>query len=181
MPMTRQKKRRLEAIGDLITEYPSIGSQAERVDRLREIGITATQSSISRDLQELGIKRVKGRYVLKPWREVGAGDFEGVLGFIQPVRPSGPYLTVITTSPNAAQMVADAMESENWPEVSGILAGSGTLFVATARQEDQNSLLDRFRAFLKRSGPPGVDHAGRPPDPEEPDEEEEEEKEEAAP
>jgi hypothetical protein len=74
---------------------------------------------------------------------------------------------VITTSPNAAQMVADAMESENWPEVSGILAGSGTLFVATARQEDQGRLLDRFRLFLKRSGPPGVDHADRPAEPEE--------------
>jgi transcriptional regulator of arginine metabolism len=134
---------------------------------LREIGIAATQSSISRDLQELGIKRVKGRYVLKPWREVGAGDFEGILGFIQHVRPSGPYLTVIATSPNAAQMVADAMESENWPEVSGTLAGSDTIFVATATREDLSRLLDRFRVFLKRSGPPGVDHADRPPEREE--------------
>ncbi|MEO6194627.1 MAG: hypothetical protein ABIS20_16570 [Thermoanaerobaculia bacterium] len=51
MPITKAKKRRLEAIGGLITEHPSIGSQAELVDLLREIGIKATQSSISRDLQ----------------------------------------------------------------------------------------------------------------------------------
>jgi transcriptional regulator of arginine metabolism len=159
MPMTKQKKRRLEAIGDLITEFPAIGSQAELVDRLREIGISSTQSSISRDLQELGIRRVKGRYVLKPWREVGAGDFEGVLGFIQGVQPAGPYLTVITTSPNAARMVADAIDNETWPEISGVLAGDTTLFVATASEESQDALLDRFRVYLKRSGPPGVDHA----------------------
>jgi arginine repressor len=60
MPMTRAKKRRLEAIGNLITEHPLVGSQAELVDLLREIWINSTQSSISRDLQELGIRRVKG-------------------------------------------------------------------------------------------------------------------------
>lgn len=159
MPMTKQKKRRLEAIGDLITEYPSIGSQAELVDLLGQIGIKATQSSISRDLQELGIRRVKGRYVLKPWKEVGAGDFEGVLGFIQGVQRSGPYLTVITTSPNAARMVADAIDNEEWPEVAGVMPGDSIIFVATPSQEDQDALVERFRVHLKRSGPPGVDHA----------------------
>lgn len=159
MPMTKHKKRRLEAIGDLITEYPSVGSQAELVELLAGIGIKATQSSISRDLQELGIKRVKGRYVLKPWREVGAGDFEGVLGLIQGVAASGPYLTVITTSPNAAKMVADAIENEAWPEVAGVLAGDTTIFLATASQEAQSALFELFRIHLKRSGPPGVDHA----------------------
>ncbi len=159
MPMTKQKKRRLEAIGDLITEYPSIGSQAELVDLLGGLGIKATQSSISRDLQELGIRRVKGRYVLKPWKEVGAGDFEGILGFVQGVQGSGPYLTVITTSPNAARMVADAIDNEEWPEVAGVLPGDSIIFVATASQENQDALIERFRAHLKRSGPPGVDHA----------------------
>ena len=159
MPMTKQKKRRLEAIGDLITEYPSIGSQAELVELLGQIGIKATQSSISRDLQELGIRRVKGRYVLKPWKEVGAGNFEGVLGFVQGVHGSGPYLTVITTSPNAARMVADAIDNEEWPEVSGVLPGDSIIFVATASQEAQDTLYERFRVHLKRSGPRGVDHA----------------------
>jgi arginine repressor len=60
MPIRKAKKRRLEAIGNLITEHPSIGSQAELVDLLAEIGIKSTQSSISQGLQELGIRRVKG-------------------------------------------------------------------------------------------------------------------------
>jgi transcriptional regulator of arginine metabolism len=159
MPMTRQKKRRLEAIGELITEHPSIGSQAELVELLGAMGIRATQSSISRDLQELGIRRVKGRYVLKPWREAGAGDFEGILGFIQGVHPAGPFMTVIVTRPDAARMVANAIENESWPEVAGILPGDHAIFLATASQEAQSILYDRFRVHLKRSGPPGVDHA----------------------
>jgi transcriptional regulator of arginine metabolism len=155
MPMTKAKKRRLEAIGDLITEHPSIGSQAELVDLLAELGIKSTQSSISRDLQDLGIKRVKGRYVLKPWREVGAGDFEGILGFIQHVKDNGPNLTVIITSPNAARMVANAIDNAGWPEVNGTVAGDDTIFLATQTEEHRDALFDRFRQYLKRSGPPG--------------------------
>jgi transcriptional regulator of arginine metabolism len=157
MPMTKEKKRRLEAIGDLIAEQP-IGSQAELVDLLRRIGIKTTQSSISRDLQELGIRRVNGRYVLKPWREVGAGDFEGLLGLIQGVSSAGPYMAIINTSPNAGKMVAEAIDNESWPEVAATLPGDSKIFLALRSQEDQNALFDRFRVYLKRSGPPGVDH-----------------------
>ena len=157
MPMTREKKRRLEAIGDLITAQP-IGSQADLVDLLGKLGIRTTQSSVSRDLQELGIRRVNGRYVLKPWREVGAGDFEGVLGLIQGVSAAGPYMAIITTSPNAGKMVAEAIDNEAWPEVAGTLPGDSKIFLATRSPENQRALFDRFRVYLKRSGPPGVDH-----------------------
>ena len=141
MPMTKQKKRRLEAIGDLITEYPSIGSQAELVDLLAGLGIKATQSSISRDLQELGIRRVKGRYVLKPWRRVGSGDLAGVAGFVLNTILAGPNLIIMQTRPSAAKMVADAIENENWPQVAGIIAGDDTLFIATPSEEAQMVLL----------------------------------------
>ncbi len=164
MPMTKEKKRRLEAIGDLITEHPAIGSQAELVDLLAEIGIKTTQSSVSRDLQELGIRRVNGRYVLKPWREVGAGDFDGILGFIQGVRSAGPYTTIIATSPHAGRMVAEAIDNENWPEVAGTLPGDSKIFVATPSREAQAALFNRFRVHLKRSGPPGVDHVEELPE-----------------
>src|SRR4051812_17107473 len=119
--MTKEKKLRLEAIGDFIAEKRSISTQQELVDLLATVGIKATQSSISRDLQELGVKRVRGRYVLKPWRQVGAGDFEGILGFVQGLKKTGPHLSVMLTSPNAAKMVAEAITAADWPEVAGIL------------------------------------------------------------
>ena len=148
--MTREKKRRLEVIGDLIAEKRSITSQAELVELLTAMGIKANQSSVSRDLQDLGVKRVKGRYVLKPWREVGAGDFEGILGFVQIVRTAGPHLLVMVTSPNAAKMVAEAITAAEWPEVAGVLAEDDTLFIATATEEGQAALLGRFKQHLKR-------------------------------
>jgi transcriptional regulator of arginine metabolism len=152
MPMTKEKKKRLEAIGDLIAEKRSITSQAELVELLAEMGMKATQSSISRDLQDLGVKRVKGRYVLKPWREIGAGDFEDILGFVQGFQVAGPNLSVMLTSPNAAKMVGEALVAANWPEVAGVIAGDDTLFIATADEEDQTALFNRLRKYLKRGG-----------------------------
>jgi transcriptional regulator of arginine metabolism len=148
--MTREKKLRLEAIGDLITAHPSIGTQEELVELLKKEGFETTQSSVSRDLQELGIKRVKGRYVLKPWHPVGAGDFQGILGFVQLVQRAGPNLTVVHTTPNAAKMVAEAVDNESWPEVLGTVAGEDTLFVATQNEEAQLALYKRLGQYLKR-------------------------------
>ena len=44
---------------------------------------------------------------------------------------AGPNLIILQTRPGAAKMVADAIESESWPEVAGVIAGDGTLFIAT--------------------------------------------------
>ncbi len=148
--MTREKKRRLEAIGELIAEKRSIGSQAELVELLAAMGIKANQSSVSRDLHDLGVKRVKGRYVLKPWREVSAGDFEGLLGFVQGVHKTGPHLSVMLTRPNAARMVAEALIAAGWPEVAGVLAGDDTIFIATVTEERQAELFNRLKQYLKR-------------------------------
>lgn len=150
MPMTKEKKKRLEAIGDLIAEKRSITSQQELVELLAEMGMKATQSSISRDLQDLGVKRVKGRYVLKPWREIGAGDFEDILGFVQGVKKTGPHLSVMLTSPNAAKMVGEAILAADWPEVAGVMAGDDTIFIATGDEEDQDALFGRLKKYLKR-------------------------------
>ncbi|HYX24742.1 MAG TPA: hypothetical protein VFC23_11360 [Thermoanaerobaculia bacterium] len=150
MPMTREKKRRLEVIGDLIAEKRSITSQAELVELLTEMGIKANQSSVSRDLHDLGVKRVKGRYVLKPWREIGAGDFEGLVGLVQGVQRAGSHLSVMLTSPNAARMVAEAITAAEWLEVVGVLAGDDTIFIATASEEGQTTLFNRLKQYLKR-------------------------------
>jgi len=150
MPMTKAKKKRMEAIGDLIAEKKSITSQAELVDLLAAMGIKATQSSVSRDLQDLGVKRVKGRYVLRPWREVGAADFEGILGFVQGIQMMGPHLSVMATSPNTAKLVAEALTATEWPELGGVLAGDDTIFIATDSKENQVELFTRLRQYLKR-------------------------------
>ncbi len=145
-----QRRRRQNAIIDLVTERKAIRSQGELQELLQEMGIPSTQSSLSRDLQELGIKRVKGRYILRIWRDVDEGSFEDVVGFVQQVHRSGPYITVMLTSPSAAKVVAWAVDAAGWPEVLGTIAGEDTIFVTTANDEGQEIFINRLRKYLKK-------------------------------
>src|SRR5438270_2790214 len=46
-----------------------VTSQADLVERLRERGVLATQSSVSRDLRDLGVGWIGGRYALPAERD----------------------------------------------------------------------------------------------------------------
>lgn len=144
------RRRRQNAIVDLVTERKAIRSQAELQELLAEMGIPSTQSSISRDLQELGIKRIKGRYVLRVWREADEGSFEDVVGFVNQVHRSGPYITVMLTSPGAAKVVAWTVDAAGWPEVLGTIAGEDTIFFTTGSEEGQTAFIQRLKKYLKK-------------------------------
>ena len=144
------RRRRQDALVKLITERRDIRSQSELQALMAQMGIESTQPSISRDLQELGIKRVKGRYVFRAWRDVDEGSFEDVVGFVQQVHRSGSNITVVLTSPGAASAVAWAIDAAGWPEVAGTIAGEDTIFVTTPTKDDQDLLMERFRKYLKK-------------------------------
>jgi transcriptional regulator of arginine metabolism len=152
MPSEREvRTKRQDAILELITEKKAIRTQGELEELLlQDYGIEAAQSTISRDLQDLGIRRVKGRYILKAWRDVSEGSFEDVCGFVQDARSSGPYITVLRTSPSAAKVVAWAIDAEGWPEVAGTIAGEDTVFVTTPSADLQYELFQRLRKHLKK-------------------------------
>lgn len=149
--MAAQRESRIlrqEAILEILVENKGVRSQEELVELLAQRGFSATQSSISRDLQEIGVRRVKGRYVLQPWKKVGQGDFQQVVGFVQSFKAAGSNLVVVHTSPSAANVVAWAIDTSGWPEVKGTVAGEDTLFVAVDGEEDQSRLLHRLDDFL---------------------------------
>ncbi|HKI01445.1 MAG TPA: hypothetical protein VKK31_05655 [Thermoanaerobaculia bacterium] len=76
MPSDLQlRDQRLEAIKKLIHEPTVIRSQLELQRLLREKGFQTTQSSLSRDLKELGIQRINGRYVSASPKDRGDGGF----------------------------------------------------------------------------------------------------------
>lgn len=54
------KRERLEVIKDLVVRFP-IDTQEEIVDRLKAMGVHATQATVSRDIKELGIIKVPAK------------------------------------------------------------------------------------------------------------------------
>lgn len=146
--LRERRALRQKAIADLIAERP-VRNQTELQELLRQRGLLVTQSSISRDLRDLGVRRVKGTYVIQPALKAGAWSFETALGLVEMVTRSGPHLTVVRTAPDAARLVARLLEESDWEEVVGTVAGDDTIFVATRGAEDQDRLFERFKKYLR--------------------------------
>jgi transcriptional regulator of arginine metabolism len=127
-----------------------VRKQSDLVRLLKKEGHEATQSSISRDLRDLGVLKASGRYVLPPEEVSRAnGDFGTLAQFVRGLRPAGASITVLRTTTGAAQSVAVAIDKVQWPEVAGTLSGDDTIFIATATLRDQQLLIERLRALFR--------------------------------
>lgn len=124
--------------------------QSELVGLLRRDGHDVTQSSVSRDLRDLGVLKASGRYVMPPDEITRAnGDFETLSQFVRQVRPAGSCLTVVRTTIGAAQSVAVAIDKAEWPEVVGTISGDDTIFIATDRESAQAKLIGRLHSLFR--------------------------------
>ncbi len=125
--------------------------QAELVALLHREGHDATQSSVSRDLRELGVVKGADRYLLPAVEDaLTPSHFETVRSFVKGYRAAGPTLTVLRTATGTAQSVAIALDKARWPEVVGTIAGDDTIFVATESGRAQRRLHDHLRSHFGR-------------------------------
>ena len=128
---TRQRK-----ILSLIQARP-IGTQADLNAHLERAGVPATQSSVSRDLEELGILKYDGRYTLP--RANGAAA-HGLLS----LDLAGDVLVVAHTEPGLASAVAVQIDAAAIPELVGTLAGEDTIFIATKDRKAQRAAIKKI-------------------------------------
>ena len=140
---------RRDALRQIIRQG-EVGRQAELVRLLKRAGFAVTQSSVSRDLRDLGVAKVGDRYVLAEDAAAPVAGLTEVAGFVQAATPAGPNLTVVRTTIGSAQSVALAIDRARWPEVVGTLSGDDTVFIATATVRAQHALLARFRSLESR-------------------------------
>lgn len=146
-PPQMQAERR-DAIRHLLLKGPA-STQQSVVAALRASGFEATQSSVSRDLRELGaIKTAAGYELVAPGNETDS-DLAQVSDLLKSVAAAGPNLLVIKTAIGAAQRVALALDRSDWPEIIGNVGGDDTVFTATGSAAGQRSLMARIeRATL---------------------------------
>ena len=143
-----QSVSRRAAILRIIRES-TVHNQDELVKVLRKQGFDATQSSVSRDLRELGVAKAGDHYIVPGGDTVAAGTpFAAVANFVIDVRTAGPSLTVVKTTTGTAQSVAVAIDESNWPEVVGTISGDDTIFIATEDGREQRKLRERLRGIF---------------------------------
>ncbi len=127
------RRRRRDLIRELIRLHPP-SSQRELVEMLSRRGVRVDQSTVSRDLREMGIIRLPGgRYVLPEGaggeRVVGEGELErGLRTYALSLEPSG-NLVVVRTPAGNAHALAVIMDRAGHRGVAGTVAGDDTILV----------------------------------------------------
>jgi len=142
-----QSVTRRAAILRIIRES-TVRNQDELVKVLKKQGFEATQSSVSRDLRELGVAKAGDRYILPADTGGEANPFAAVANFVIEAKSAGTSLTVIKTASGHAQSVTVAIDEAHWPEVVGTISGDDTIFIATEDGRDQRKLRARLREIF---------------------------------
>ncbi len=130
------KQQRQHRIGRLLVEH-RVTNQAQLTELLAADGVTVTQATVSRDLEELGAIKVRvpgGDTVYAipelPREQVSPQDhLRRVLGdWLVEVERSGDRV-VRRTPPGSAHVVASAIDRNGLDGVVGTVAGDDTLLV----------------------------------------------------
>lgn len=126
-----------------------VRKQEDIVRLLREAGHDVTQSSVSRDLRELGVLKAGGRYLAPQEATRPLEDFGALRPFVLGVATAGASLTVLRTATGSAQTVAAAIDKADWPEVVGTISGDDTIFIATDTAAAQSAVVARLRNLFR--------------------------------
>jgi transcriptional regulator of arginine metabolism len=141
---------RREAIRSILKAGPA-GTQKSLVDALTALGFEATQSSVSRDLKEIGAIKTADGYMLVNGGGVEEDPLARVSNLVREVQAAGPNLLVIKTAIGGAQRVALALDRSDWPEMVGNIGGDDTVFVATRTAAAQRNLVSRIEQAVARA------------------------------
>lgn len=115
-----------------------IARQEELTALLERAGMAVTQSSVSRDLLELGIVKHRGYYAL-PRAENGAAA-RGLLS----LEAAGDVLIVARCEPGLASAVAVEIDRAMVPEIVGTIAGEDTIFIAVTERKAQRPVIKKI-------------------------------------
>ena len=148
------KTQRQHRIGELL-ERDVISTAAQVVARLQAEGISATQATVTRDLQELGTIKVRDEHGSRRIVVASAPNMTSapvdhlrrMMGeWVVSVDSSG-NLVVVRTPPGCAHVVASALDRSVLAGVLGSVAGDDTILVIASEQRGGLSLAAEFRAL----------------------------------
>ena len=145
---TGNHEQRREAIRTLLLQRPA-ATQASLVAALTKAGHEVTQSSVSRDLREIGAIKTGNGYELAGDRADIDSQMAAVAELLRTVQAAGPNLLVVHTAIGAAQRVALALDRCDWPGVIGNIGGDDTVFVATDSGSAQKKLIARIERVAR--------------------------------
>jgi transcriptional regulator of arginine metabolism len=152
--MASDKRLRQQAILRAISARP-VRTQEELAAALRKQGFDVTQATVSRDIEELGLVKVRSRdgehhyEAARPNTLVAANEAPARLRrFCEDYPVEGTIsesLVVLRSTPGSANALAAAIDACTLRHVVGTLAGDDTVFVATPTRRRSRQVLDQLK------------------------------------
>lgn len=141
------KQARQGTISEIARRH-AVRSQEEFASRLKKEGISVTQSTLSRDIRELGLVKMRGRY-RAPGEQAAPSNEVLRRAFGQFIIRTGVSgnIVMIKTSPGNAHSVGVVLDAAEWPEVLGTVAGDDTVFVLLRSGSSGKKMLRKIREF----------------------------------
>jgi transcriptional regulator of arginine metabolism len=129
------KFERQGAIMRLVRER-ELSTQSELADALRAAGIDVVQTTVSRDIAQLGLVKVRNAAGRLVYALPGAEDLDRLSELASDLRrwalavtPSA-NLVIVQTPAGFASPLAEAIDRAQLADVAGTIAGENTIFIA---------------------------------------------------
>ena len=137
-----------------LVQQQSLSTQAEVAEALHGQGIEAVQATVSRDITQLGLVKVRNGEGRLVYALPGAADLDRIDELAAALRrwmgesvASGTTL-VVKTPRGFAAALADAIDTASLQEVAGTIAGDNTVFVACRDGIAPSELSAELRSLL---------------------------------
>jgi len=156
------KSQRQHRIAQLLSRQ-AVASQQVLVDLLAAEGIEATQTTVSRDLEELGAHKVRlpggeSAYALPdlPAQQLAPLDhLRRVLGEWAVELTTSQNLVVVRTPPGCAHVVASALDRSGLDAIAGTVAGDDTLLVVVSEGHRSRDVATHLASLAGLAFEPG--------------------------
>jgi transcriptional regulator of arginine metabolism len=131
-----------------------LSTQSDVVQALRDEGLDAVQATVSRDIAQLGLVKVRGDDGRLVYAHPGASDLDRLSELAAALRrwvvglEQTDNLVVLRTPPGFANALARAVDDAALPEVAGCIAGDDTIFLAAREGFAATELADQLRHHL---------------------------------
>jgi transcriptional regulator of arginine metabolism len=130
-------------------------TQAEVAEALRAEGIDAVQTTVSRDIAQLGLVKVRNAEGRLVYALPGGDDLSRLSELTAAMRRwtvsvgASGNLVVLKTPPGYANALARAIDEAALPDVAGTVAGDDTIFVAAREGLSGAELAGELKHHLK--------------------------------
>ena len=148
------RRERQNAILGLVRDR-ALSTQAELVQALRDEGHEVVQTTVSRDVTELGLVKVRAPSGRLIYAASGTGDADRLRAigaamrrYATGVEAASSGLVVVTTPSGYASALAQAIDEGAHPSIAGTLAGDNTIFIAAKDGTTARELQAELASYL---------------------------------